>query len=87
MFKAKVYVNYKPSVLDPKAEAIKTALNRMDYRNVEGVVFGKYFEITLDAATEADAHEEVDHICDALLANVNMETYRFEIEAEDGGRA
>ena len=26
MFKAKVYVTYKPSVLDPKAEVIKTAL-------------------------------------------------------------
>ncbi|WP_032796637.1 phosphoribosylformylglycinamidine synthase subunit PurS, partial [Lacticaseibacillus paracasei] len=26
MFKAKIYVTYKPSVLDPKAEVIKTAL-------------------------------------------------------------
>ena len=31
MFKAKIYVTYKPSVLDPKAEVIKTALGRMAY--------------------------------------------------------
>lgn len=37
MFKAKIYVNYKPSVLDPKAEAIKTALTRMDHQNVQDV--------------------------------------------------
>jgi phosphoribosylformylglycinamidine synthase len=79
MFKAAIYVNYKPSVLDPKAEAIKTALKRMDYTNVDSVLFGKYFELTLDAADKAAATEQVDHICDALLANVNMETYRFEI--------
>lgn len=80
-FKAAIYVNYKPSVLDPKAEAIKTALTRMDYDNVSAVLFGKYFELTLTAPDETAARAEVDHICDALLANVNMETYRFELTA------
>lgn len=47
MFKAKVYVTYKPSVLDPKAEVIKTALTRMDYHNVGDVLYGKYFELKL----------------------------------------
>ena len=47
MFKAKVYVTYKPSVLDPKAEVIKTALTRMDYHNVDDVLYGKYFELKL----------------------------------------
>ena len=47
MFKAKIYVTYKPSVLDPKAEVIKTALGRMAYHNVEDVLYGKYFELTL----------------------------------------
>ncbi|WP_127849009.1 phosphoribosylformylglycinamidine synthase subunit PurS [Lacticaseibacillus hulanensis] len=79
MFKASIYVNYKPSVLDPKAEAIKTALKRMDYDNVESVLFGKYFELVLAAKDEQAASAQVDHICDALLANVNMETYRFEL--------
>ena len=41
MFKAKIYVTYKPSVLDPKAEVIKTALGRMAYHNVEDVLYGK----------------------------------------------
>ncbi|KRM54528.1 phosphoribosylformylglycinamidine synthase subunit PurS [Lacticaseibacillus sharpeae] len=87
MFKAAIYVNYKPSVLDPKAEAIKTALTRMDYHNVTDVVFGKYFEIVLDAADAETARTQVDHICDELLANVNMETYRFDLTEVSGVHA
>ena len=79
MFKAKIYVTYKPSVLDPKAEVIKTALGRMAYHNVEDVLYGKYVELTL-AGSEADVRKQVDTICAQLLANVNMETYRFELE-------
>ena len=50
MFKAKIYVTYKPSVLDPKAEVIKTALGRMAYHNVEDVLYGKYFELSLEGS-------------------------------------
>ncbi|ERL64846.1 phosphoribosylformylglycinamidine synthase subunit PurS [Schleiferilactobacillus shenzhenensis] len=81
MYKAKIYVNYKPSVLDPKAEAIKTALTRMDHQNVQDVLYGKYFELTLDGTDEAAVRDQVESICDQLLANVNMETYRFDLEA------
>ncbi|QEU47307.1 phosphoribosylformylglycinamidine synthase subunit PurS [Schleiferilactobacillus harbinensis] len=80
MFKAKIYVNYKPSVLDPKAEAIKTALTRMDHQNVQDVRYGKYFELLLQGNDEAAVRAQVEEICDQLLANVNMETYRFDLE-------
>ena len=86
MFKAKVYVTYKPSVLDPKAEVIKTALTRMDYHNVDDVLYGKYFELKLTGTKEA-VEKQVDTICDQLLANVNMETYRFELEPSTGDEA
>jgi phosphoribosylformylglycinamidine synthase len=77
MFKAKIYVNYKPSVLDPQAETVKTALARMGHDNVTHVLYGKYFELTLTSTDKASAQAEVETICDRLLANVNMETYRF----------
>jgi len=43
----------------------------------------KHFEIQVSA--EASAVEEtIEGICDKLLANVNMETYRYEIEQLEG---
>lgn len=80
MFKARIYVNYKPSVLDPKAEVIKNTLARSGQDNVKSVLYGKYFELTLTATDKAAASQQVDQICDQMLANVNMETYRFELE-------
>lgn len=78
MFNVKIFVTYKESILDPQGEAIKTALHRMDYTNVNQVVQGKYFEMQIKNNGQ-DINEEVDQICDQLLANVNTESYRFEI--------
>lgn len=83
MYLVKVYVTYKDSILDPKGEAIKDALHRLTYDNVQTVTLGKYFEITMTASEQPIA-KQVDEMCDRLLANVNMESYRYEIsELED----
>lgn len=80
MYIAKIYVTYKPSILDPKGESIKSALHRLDYENVTDVTMGKYFELKFQAAPD-QAEATVQAICDQLLVNINMETYRFEIES------
>ncbi|GAF40674.1 hypothetical protein FC83_GL002911 [Agrilactobacillus composti DSM 18527 = JCM 14202] len=81
MYLAKIYVTYKPSILDPKGESIKSALHRLAYENVADVTMGKYFELKLTGVDQDDVAAQVKDICDKLLVNVNMETYRFEIEA------
>jgi len=78
MYLAKVYVTYKESILDPKGEAVHDALHRLGYTNVDSVELGKYFEIKLSAGKKT-VEAEVDEMCDRLLANVNMESYRYEI--------
>jgi len=78
MYLIKIYVTYKQSILDPKGEAVNDALHRLGYTNVEQVELGKYFEIKL-RADDRPVETEVDEMCDQLLANVNMETYRYEI--------
>ncbi|MHA3065036.1 phosphoribosylformylglycinamidine synthase subunit PurS [Lacticaseibacillus saniviri] len=83
MYQAKVYVNYKDSVLDPKAEAIKTALTRASINNVQDLMVGKYFELRLTADNQLAAEQQVDAICDQLLANINMEQYRYTVSAID----
>lgn len=80
MYHVKVYVTYKESILDPQGEAVKTALHRLDYQTVDKVTVGKYFELNI-ADRGQNIDEEVDQMCDQLLANVNMESYRYEIES------
>lgn len=78
----KVYVTLKGSVLDAQGEAIKSAVHSMGYSKVSEVHMGKYFELNF-ADDYADLEKDVDAICDDLLANPNIETYRYEIsEAE-----
>ena len=74
----KVYVTYKESVLDPQGEAVKGALHRMAYSEIEEVRIGKYFEMQVNPGNRP-VEEVIEEACDKLLANVNMETYRFEI--------
>lgn len=77
----KVYVTLKDSVLDAQGEAIKSAINTMGYEKLSDVHMGKYFELSF-ANDYADLEKDVDAICDDLLANPNIETYRYEITEE-----
>ncbi|MBO1305515.1 phosphoribosylformylglycinamidine synthase subunit PurS [Enterococcus sp. 669A] len=78
MYFVKVYVTYKESVLDPQGEAVKGAVHRLGYEEIEEIRIGKYFEMKV-AKSDRSVEEMIEEVCDKLLANVNMETYRFEI--------
>ncbi|WP_139692174.1 phosphoribosylformylglycinamidine synthase subunit PurS [Sporolactobacillus terrae] len=80
MKKVKVFITLKESVLDPQGQAVMQSLHNMDYKNVQDVRIGKYIELQLDDS--ANVAEEVDMICDKLLANTVIENYRYEIEEE-----
>ncbi|CCJ67542.1 phosphoribosylformylglycinamidine synthase subunit PurS [Leuconostoc falkenbergense] len=79
MYLAKIYVTYKPSILDPQGEVIKSALTRLDYTGISQVSQGKYFEVKLDARDVEAATAEVKSFTDSLLINQNTETYRFDL--------
>ncbi|MEO0664278.1 MAG: phosphoribosylformylglycinamidine synthase subunit PurS [Pseudomonadota bacterium] len=73
---ARVTVSLKAGVLDPQGEAIKSALGSMGFSGVEGVRQGKVIELDLaDGTTEA----EVTEMCEKLLANTVIESYRVEM--------
>lgn len=80
-FQAKIYVTLRPSVLDPAGTAVQSGLQHMGYDNVEQVRIGKYVELSLVAESEAAAAEQLDRMCDQLLANPVIENYRFELSA------
>lgn len=76
---ARIHVTLKAVVLDPQGEAVLHGLHQLGYTDVMGVRAGKYFEITLKAASEAAAEDAVRQMCDRLLANPVIERYDFTV--------
>jgi len=77
--RAVVHVMLKEGVLDPQGEAIRGALASLGFDGVEGVRQGKVIELDLAAGDRAAAEAEVTRMCEALLANTVIESYRVEI--------
>lgn len=76
--KARVHVMLKPGVLDPQGEAVRHALGAMGFDGVQGVRQGKVIELDLaDGMDEA----QVTEMCEKLLANTVIESYRIEMPA------
>ena len=79
-FLARVYVSLKPTVNDPVGRTIADGLRSLGFGEVEGVRAGKQFEVRLSADDAEAARRQVDAMCDKLLANPVIETYRYEVE-------
>lgn len=77
--KAKVHVFLKPGVLDVQGKAVEQALHGLGWTGVGGVRVGKTIEFDLAAKDRAAAETEVKAMCDKLLANTVIESYRVEL--------
>ncbi len=76
----RVFVNLKPSILDPQGKTIAGALRTLGYAAVRDVRQGKYFELDVDAASAAEARTLAAEVADRLLANPVIESYRVEVD-------
>jgi phosphoribosylformylglycinamidine synthase PurS subunit len=84
---AKIFVTLRPSVLDPAGVAVLSGLKQLGYDNVEQVRIGKYIEVILISQDEPRARQDLDRMCDQMLANPVIENYRFdliEVETQTG---
>ena len=77
--RAKVHVFLKPGVLDVQGKAVENALHGLGWPQVEGVRVGKTIEFDLAAGDAAAAEAEVKAMCEKLLANTVIESYRVEL--------
>lgn len=77
--KARVTVMLKTGVLDPQGEAVRHALGSLGFQGVNGVRQGKVIELDLTQTDAAMAEAEVKAMCEKLLANTVIESYRVEI--------
>jgi phosphoribosylformylglycinamidine synthase len=77
--KARVHVMLKSGVLDPQGEAVKHALRTLGFDQVAGVRQGKVIELDLAGDDRAGAEKDVAAMCEKLLANTVIESYRIEL--------
>ncbi len=79
MWKAKIQVTLKKSVLDPQGVAVEKALKTLNYSNVGDVRVGKYLEVSVDGKDREEVEEKIRDMCDRLLTNPVIEDYTFEV--------
>ncbi len=77
--KARVTVMLKNGVLDVQGEAVRHALGTLGFAGVNGVRQGKVIELDLAETDKAAAETAARAMCEKLLANTVIESYRVEI--------
>lgn len=77
--KAKVYVTYKPGVLDPQGQTVCQFLRSHGQTKIRDVRIGKLIEFDLDELPRREAESLLAEISNTLLANPIIETFRVEV--------
>jgi phosphoribosylformylglycinamidine synthase len=77
MARVKVHVFLKPGVLDVQGKAVEGALHGLGWAGVSHARVGKLIEFDLDGV--ADPAAEAKMMCEKLLANTVIESYRIEV--------
>jgi phosphoribosylformylglycinamidine synthase subunit PurS len=80
--RVKVFITPRNGILDPQGRAVESSLKSLGFAGVASVRVGRYITIDIDARSNAEAEAAVKKMCDQLLANPNIEDYRFEVDAE-----
>ena len=77
--KARVFVMPKEGVLDPQGKAIAHALGTLGFSGVGEVRQGKVIDLDLSETDQARARAQLEAMCQKLLANTVIESYRVEL--------
>lgn len=77
--KVVVHVSLKPGVLDVQGKAVEAALHGLGWSGVSDVRFGRTIAFDLPGDDKAAAEAEAKAMCEKLLANTVIESYRVEV--------
>lgn len=80
MFRAKVIIKRRPSILDPQGKAVEKGAEHLGLKNIKNTRIGKYIEFDVLSENREEAEKEVNEYCNKLLANPIMEDYEFTLE-------
>jgi phosphoribosylformylglycinamidine synthase len=77
--KATVHVFLKPGVLDVQGKAVENALHGLGWPSVKDARVGRVIEFDLAETDAEKAKAEVKTMCEKLLANTVIESYRIDV--------
>jgi len=80
LFRAKVLVKRRASILDPQGKAVEIGAQHLGLKNIKNTRIGKYIEFDVDTNDKLKAEQEIKDYCKKLLANPIMEDYEFTLE-------
>jgi len=80
MFKAKVLIKRRMTILDPQGKAVEIGAKHLGLSNIKNTRIDKYIEFNVDTKSKKAAEDEVNDYCKKLLANPIMEDYKFTLE-------
>jgi phosphoribosylformylglycinamidine synthase len=79
-FHIQAYITLRPSILDPAGVAVESSLHTLNHQDVSGVRIGKYIQFDLEAPDPEVASQRAETICEQVLANSVIETYRVVVD-------
>ena len=77
--RATVLVRPKKGILDPQGAAVGTSLRRLGYPVADARI-GRVIDLEVETGDAAAAREEIERMCEELLANSLIESYEIELE-------
>lgn len=75
MVTVRVFVTLKPALLDSAGRTVCDSLKSHGFGEVQDVRIGKLIELKMDKFDEGRVRE----MCDQLLANTVIESFKFEV--------
>jgi phosphoribosylformylglycinamidine synthase subunit PurS len=76
--RATVLVRPKAGILDPQGEAVESSLRQLGFSVGEARV-GRVIDLDVEAASAEAARDEIEQMCQRLLANPLIESYEIEV--------
>ena len=76
----RIFVNLKPSILDPEGQTIEGSLKTLGYKEVKSVRVGKVFEVEMEDVDDIDS--KIKEFSEKLLVNPIIEEYSYVIVDE-----
>jgi len=83
LFKAKVIVKRKKSILDPQGKAAEHGAVLLGFKNITNVRIDKQVEFLVNVSDEETAKQEVSEFCSKLLSNPSMEDFQITLDKVD----
>ncbi|HEY7751261.1 MAG TPA: phosphoribosylformylglycinamidine synthase subunit PurS, partial [Ignavibacteriaceae bacterium] len=63
MFRAKVLIKRRPTILDPQGKAVEIGARNLGLSNIKNTRIDKYIEFDVDTSDKSAAEKEVNDYC------------------------